>query len=37
MISNQKLSKDLEEWKKKIHLIAASVGQLVAFGCVQLG
>ena len=27
VISNQKLSKDLEEWKQKIHLIAASVGQ----------
>lgn len=25
VISNQKLSKDLEEWKKKIHLIAASL------------
>ena len=27
VISNQKLSKDLEEWKRKIHLIAASVSQ----------
>lgn len=27
VISNQKLSKDLEEWKQKIYLIAASVGQ----------
>ena len=27
VISNQKLSKELEEWKQKTHLIAASVGQ----------
>ena len=27
VISNQKLSKDLEEWKQKIHLIGASVGR----------
>lgn len=27
IISNQKLSKELEEWKQKVHLIAASVGQ----------
>jgi hypothetical protein len=27
VISNQKLSKDLQEWKRKIHLIAASVSQ----------
>ena len=33
VISNQKLSKELEEWKKKIHLIAASVGQHLFRDC----
>ena len=29
VISNQKLSKGLDEWKQKINLIAASVGQYI--------
>jgi hypothetical protein len=33
VISNQKLSKDLEEWKQKIHLVAASVSRYSVLAC----